>query len=35
MDNQNEYVQLTITFPKEVIIKKYKLSYNKQWNFKH
>jgi hypothetical protein len=34
IDNHNEYIQLTITFPKEIIRKKNKLSYNKQWNFK-
>ncbi|MCJ8155533.1 hypothetical protein MKJ01_17375 [Chryseobacterium sp. SSA4.19] len=34
IDNHNEYVQLTITFPKEVIIKQYQLSYSNRWNIK-
>jgi hypothetical protein len=35
IDDKNEYVQLIITFPKEIIRKKYKLSYyNRQWDFK-
>jgi hypothetical protein len=34
IDDHNEYIELKITFPKEFIRKKYKLAYNKQWDFK-
>ncbi|MFC3157534.1 hypothetical protein [Chryseobacterium arachidis] len=34
IDDHNEYVQLTITFPKEVIKKTFKLSYKYDWSFK-
>lgn len=34
IDEHNEYIEFKITFPKEIIRKKYKLVYNKQWDFK-
>ncbi|WP_123962579.1 hypothetical protein [Chryseobacterium sp. 5_R23647] len=34
IDDHNEYIQLEITFPKELIIKCYELSYNNIWSFK-
>lgn len=33
IDDHNEYIQLKIIFPKEVIIKCFRLSYNNTWNF--
>jgi|GEM_PF-2375861 len=34
IDDHNEYIQLEITFPKEVINKRFQLSYNNTWSFK-
>jgi len=34
IDDNNENLKLTITFPEKVIIKEYKLTFNTQWNFK-
>lgn len=34
IDDNNEYIQLKIIFQKEVINKRYQLSYNNTWSFK-